>query len=218
MRVTSEFRNLTLNPVPAMKSLRSLICLAALAGSPVSAAIVYSGDVNIPIPYNFAGVYLNVVSGAVVNSQPGDFYGNPAAPWISMDFAGVDVVNGDGLFPAVTGGDQVVALPFDSPVGPLLTYVSGPSASTSHLGAGPGQITAGSPVYLGFAMNPTGGGAQYGWIEVSLNDDVTGGLVMRYAYETVIGATINAGAVPEPGTAAVVAMTGAVALLRRRRR
>jgi hypothetical protein len=73
-------------------------------------------------------------------------------------------------------------------------------------------------VYLGFAMNPTGSGAQYGWIQVSLNDDVTGGLVMRYAYETVIGATINAGAVPEPGTAAVVALTGAVALLRRRRR
>jgi len=201
-----------------MKSLRSLICLAALAGSPVSAAIVYSGDANIPIPYNFAGVYLNVVSGAVVNSQPADFYGSFSSPWISMDFAGVDVVNGDGLFPAVTGDDHVVALSFDSPVGPLLTYVSGPSASTSHLGAGPGQITPGSPVYLGFAMNPTGGGVQYGWIQVSLNDDATGSMIMSYGYETVIGAPINAGAVPEPGTAAVVAMTGAVALMRRRRR
>ena len=44
---------------------RGLVLAGGLAaGSQASAAIVHSGVVNIPIPLNIDGVYLNVVTGA----------------------------------------------------------------------------------------------------------------------------------------------------------
>ena len=48
-----------------------LLCALLLIAMPASrTAIVYSGVVDIPIPQDFGGGYLNVVSGATAFSQP----------------------------------------------------------------------------------------------------------------------------------------------------
>ena len=187
------------------------------AVTPASAAIVYGGTVNIPIPYTFNGVYLNVLTGATSLSEPTDFYGSPSSAWINIDFAGVDVVNGDGLFPLIAAPDQVVNIPFNTTIDGTGTYASGPNASTSHLGSSPGQFQASVPGFIGFRMNPTGGGNQFGWLRVSLNDDPSGGIIHSYAYENAIGIPIGAG-VPEPGSSAAVLLATAGLLVRRRPR
>lgn len=201
-----------------MKSILRLlpaVLLAAVSTAP--AAIVFSGTVGIPIPYTFNGVYLNVLTGQTATSQPSDFYGSPGAPWINIDFAGVDVSNGDALFPSIQNTDQVLNIPLATPIGPAGTYVTGPSASTTHLGSGAGQFVASTPGYIGFSMNPTGGGQQFGWIQVSLNDDNTGGVIHSYAYESTIAAPIAAGAIPEPGVAYALLVTAGLCLWRRKR-
>jgi len=200
-----------------MKSILCLLPVVVLSASSASAAIIYSGAVNIPIPYTFSGVYLNVLTGAATTSQPGDFYGSSAAAWINIDFAGVDVVNGDGLFPLIQAPDQVVNLAYNAPVDSSGTFAAGPSASTTHLGTGPGQFQASVPGFIGFRMNPSGSGDQYGWLQVSLNDDPSGGVIHSYAYESDIGVPIGAG-VPEPGTAANILVAAASLILRRRLR
>ena len=182
-----------------MKSILRLLPVALLlaATSSASAAIVYGGLVNIPIPYTFDGIYLNVITGATTTSEPGDFYSSPSSAWIGMDFAGVDVVNGDGLSPLIVAPDQVVNLVYNTPVDSSGTFAAGPSASTSHLGPAPGQFQPSVSGFIGFRMNPSGGGDQYGWLHVSLNDDLSGGTIHSYAYESTIGMPIGAG-VPEP--------------------
>lgn len=196
--------------------LRLLPAALLVTALPASAAIVYSGAVNIPVPYSFNGVYLNVITGATSLSEPPDFYGSPSAAWINIAFAGVDVVNGDGLFPRAQPSGEVVNIPYNTLIDSSGSYVSGPSASSTHLGAGPGQFQASVPGYIGFRMNLSGSGDQFGWLRVSLNDDSSGGIIHGYAYETLTGLAIPAG-VPEPGTTAVL-LTASLLLLRRRRK
>ena len=201
-----------------MKTILRLLPAALFtAAMPASAAVVHSGAVNVPIPFTFNGVYLNIVTGATSLSEPPDFYGSPTAAWINIDFAGVDVVNGDGLSPMLQVSDQVVNIPYSTAIDGTGTYASGPNASTNHLGSGPGQFQASVPGFIGFRMNPTGGGDQFGWIHVSLNDDSSGGTIDSYAYESSVGIPIGAG-VPEPGTASAVLLAAAGLFIRKRSR
>ena len=200
-----------------MKRIHLLLSFAAIAAIPsASAAIVYSGVRNIPIPYTFDGVYLNIVSGQTTTSEPLDFFGSPSSPWINLDFAGVDIVNGDGLVVIVQNADQAVNVPFGAPIDGTGSFASGPNASTTHLGGGPGQFQAETPGFIGFRMNPTGGGNQFGWIQVSLNDDSSGGTIINYAYEGTLSAPILAG-VPEPASGLLAVITLGTLFNRRRR-
>lgn len=199
-----------------MKLLQHLLPAVLLAAAaPASATIVYSGVANIPIPYTFDGIYLNVVTGATSLTEPPDFYGSPSAAWINIAFAGVDVVTGDGLAPAAMPAGQVVNIPYNTPIDSTGAYVSGPNASSTHLGPGPGQFTASTPGYIGFRINPSGAGDQFGWLRVSLNDDSSGGIIHSYAYESLTGTAIGAG-VPEPGSTAALLFTAAALLFNRR--
>jgi hypothetical protein len=80
---------------------------------------------------------------------------------------------------------------------------------------GPNFLGLGGAVrYLGVKMNLNGTGKiNYGWIGVQItsDDDATANVV-GYGYETVPGTPIAAGAVPEPGTLAIL-MTGGAMLL-----
>jgi hypothetical protein len=201
-----------------MKTLPVLMTAVLLAAaSRSSAAIVHSGPAGIVVPWTFTGVYLNVLTGATSLSEPPDFYGSPTAAWVNVAFGGVDVVSGNGLAPAVQGGDQVVNIPFNTPVDAALLFPTGPNASTTHLGPAPQQFQAGVPGLIGFRMNPTGSGDQFGWLRVTLRDDGSAGTIHDYAYETVVGLPIPAG-VPEPGMVTVLVMGGGALLARRQRR
>jgi hypothetical protein len=155
-----------------------------------------------------------VVTGATSFSQPADF--NSAA-WMNLDFAGVDISNGDTLRPAVAPPDQAINLAFSIPIDGSGTFAAGASASSNHIGSGPGKFVIGTPGYVGFAMNPGGGPDHFGWMQVILNNSPSGGTIVDYAYESTPGVAILAGAVPEPAAAASFAFGLACFLLRRRR-
>lgn len=64
--------------------------------------------------------------------------------------------------------------------------------------------------YLGLRMKLNGSAEyNYGWVGIRIDNqaDATGAVV-GYAYETIPGAPINAGAVPEPGSALLVTLGG----------
>jgi hypothetical protein len=98
---------------------------------------------------------------------------------------------------AITGG------PFDA----VLAYPPNPQAQFAN--------ASGSYIGLGF---PIGGVNHFGWIRVDINNTAGTFTIRDWAYESVAGTAINAGAIPEPTTLGMLA-GGALGLaaLRRRR-
>ncbi len=196
-------------------------CSAAAAAATVGGAaqqsaeatIIYSGVVNINIPSTTAGVYLNVVTG-VNNPSPAAVPGWDVNPWSST---------GLGLFSpgAPAGGVYVVTAPnFGANLAPG-TLISAASLFGSGSSANNAQWNLSSSNNLvGFRFQNEANANQthYGWMRISLAATIAGQprAIVEYAYEDVAGVGINAGAVPTPGTLALLGL-GAAGLLRRRR-
>jgi hypothetical protein len=62
------------------------------------------------------------------------------------------------------------------------------------------------------------GNTHYGWVEVEVPFFAAGGTIRSFAYESQPGVPIVAGAVPEPGTALLLAIGSLLPLARRHRR
>lgn len=63
--------------------------------------------------------------------------------------------------------------------------------------------------YLGLRMKLNGSAEyNYGWVGIRIDNQDATGAVVGYGYETTPGAPINAGAVPEPGSALLAALGG----------
>ena len=75
------------------------------------------------------------------------------------------------------------------------------------------QLPEGTPTYLGFRFD-LGSGYQYGWIGVTRTVEQLE--AFAWGYETEAGVPIPAGAIPEPGTLAALALGAAAALTSRR--
>ncbi len=196
-------------------------CSAAAAAATVGgvaqqsaeATIIYSGVVNLNVPSTVAGLYLNVVTG-VNSSSPAAVPGWDVNPWNAT---------GLGLFSpaAPAGGAYVVTAPnFGANLAPG-TLISGASLFGSGSSANNAQWNLNSSNNLvGFRFQNEANANQihYGWMRISLS--TTAGsqprTIVEYAYEDVAGVGINAGAVPTPGTLALLGL-GAAGLLRRRR-
>jgi hypothetical protein len=192
----------------------TLLALATASAS--HAGIVWSGPANVPVPFNFDGVYLNPFTGATSATQPADWN---AAPWLNPFFGGVDIGNDALMRPVITGADQVVNLGLGETISAASTFAAGESGSTTHVGAAANQFQLGTPGYLGFAFEPTIGGATYyGWAQIKISN--TGaGTILGWAYDDAPGTAIRAGAtpVPEPGTALFGLALLGTALIRRHR-
>ena len=201
-----------------MKTRLLLSTLLALATASAShAAIVWSGTMNVPVPFTFDGVYLNPFTGATAATQPTDWN---AAPWLNPFFGGVDIGSDALLRPVITGADQVVNLGVGETISAASTFAAGESGSTTHVGAAANQFHLGTPGYLGFAFEPALGGATYyGWAQLTISNTGAGTL-HDWAYENAAGTAIRVGAVavPEPGTALFGLALLGTALTRRVRR
>ena len=205
---------------------RLLLLLALLlpVTMPASrAAIVYSGVQNIPIPFDFDGVYLNIVSGATAFSQPGTWN---TEQWLNPFFGGVGIANSALVLPVITGADQIVKLFAGTPIGSGSNFALGESGSSTHTGPAANQFQIGAAGFMGYKWQPPGGGFDYyGWLRLEVNN-LGVGKITDWAYENTAGANILAGAgavapIPEPSQACqfmLMALPGACLLVRRRRR
>jgi hypothetical protein len=196
-----------------MKTIPLFLGLSIMTGG-AQAAIVYSGAQNIPIPYTFAGIYVNPLTLATSTTEPVSFN---SSPWFNFGFGGVDISNGDLLTPIVVTGDVVEKLIPLTLVDNSRSFTMGASASSTHMGAGAAQFQADTPGYMGFSFEPTVGGAtHYGWAQVTLRDDGSAGNIVAWAYEDTPATAIPVGAVPEPSSSLLLSLLGLLACRRKR--
>lgn len=193
------------------------LCALLLIATPASrAAIVYSGVQDIPITQDFAGVYLNVVSGATALSQPGTWN---TASWLNPFFGGVGIGNSALLLPVITGTNQIVKLAAGATIGSSSNFAPGESGSSTHVGPAANQFVVGAAGFIGYKWQPPGGGPDYyGWLDIEINN-AGAGRIIDWAYQSAPGTGIQAGAtgVPEPTSAVLLGVACAGLAIRRRR-
>lgn len=186
---------------------------AGLVGteSQADADVTYRIGVNINVPSNIDGVYLNVTSGAtgtLGGSVPGwdvNPYGAAANQFFSA-FAG-------GNFVSAVGGGNPMSLAYGTNVDGTNLF----GGSTAAVAQGVNGWVVGDNI-LGFRFTHDGTNqTHYGWMLLNVTN-FTGGqprTIVSYAFENTPGAAITA--VPEPSTFGFLA-AGAVGLLAARRR
>jgi hypothetical protein len=180
------------------------------------AAVVWSGNVNIPIPATVSGVYLNVVTGATGTSST--LAGWDVNPWNSGTL---------NMFSSTTSG-QTVATNYSNNGGSTTTWanlvVGAPIAPGGNFSSNVGTQTLQNTVNLnssnncvGFRFqNETDGQIHYGTMRIQFGADINTRSIVGYAYESVANTGITACA-PEPTSIALLAL-GALGLTARRRR
>lgn len=193
-----------------------LACAAAGAAVAVTnvaeAALVHSGPVNIVIPDNIDGLYMNVVTGQTSPPALPGFAGYDINPYSTPN--GQFNLWGPTANTWFNNGGTVYNLAQGTMIGGASTLFGRPGA-TSVLG----QMNLNSSNnLLGFRFVNEANGNQihHGWIRVQFGS--AGGIrsIVEYGYESVAGASIAAGVVPAPGALALLGLAG-LATGRRRR-
>ena len=201
---------------PATAAAVSAFALVAGLSSPAHAVIVYSGPIDLVVPDNIDGLYLNVVTGATGTSGlstpgwdinpysavPGQFnlWGATTTTWLSPSgliggpypLAAGTLIDASGTFTRPGGGTNVGT-----------------------------QVTLGAPNLFGFRFtNEAGGTTHFGWLEVTFGATAGERSITGYAFESTPGFGIQAGVVPEPATVALMlaGLAGVGAAARRARK
>jgi len=177
------------------------------------AAIVSSGPVNINIPVTTAGIYLNVVTGATGTSS--SLPGWDVNPWGSSNLAYFSSAGGP-TYVQRTGGGATANLAAGTLIGGASVYGASNAANT---GSEAHVFNGVNIIGFRFQNEANGNAIHYGWMKISLGASFTDAAraIVEYAYEDQAGVGIQAGAVPTPGTAALLAL-GAVGMAGRRRK
>ncbi len=171
------------------------------------ADVIYSGLQDIPIPANFDGVYLNLVTQQHATTEISGWDVNPF-------FGGLGIANSPSFQPTRLGtdsGDSIVPLSFGSSINGSLSFASGYGGSgaednSGHLGPGLSQFTDGQSAYFGFQVTRNGS-ASYGWMQVTLTRNGSTGVIQDWAYDTS-GGTMLAGATGSVGAAPIIVQAG----------
>lgn len=187
--------------------------LTIALGVSAHAAIVSFTGMDIPIPTNPEGVYVDLHTGTSGGSQ---FSGADANFFFGGFVIGNDAdlgVSAPSWQPvrlAADNASSIANLPFGTSVGLGSLFGDDFGGSFTHI---PGEFTAGTPGYIGFSLD-TGGGPLYGWALVTLEANTTEGVLHAWAFQDD-GSALMVG-VPEPGSL-LLALLGVATLLRRRR-
>ncbi len=180
--------------------------LALFSAESAEGAVTYSGLQNIAIPANFEGVDLDV---------------NGDSTWdLNFFFGGLGVANNDSLRPAAMGAGsssniRLFSLGSEVKNTSLFTDgygVSGAEDNSGHLGPGTSQFGDGAAGYLGFKLERPSDTPVYGWMQVVLTRNGSGGLIKDWAIDDS-GAPIISGFVGfAPGASVTTVSTGTVAV------
>jgi hypothetical protein len=179
------------------------------AASSSFAAIVWSGPVNIPIPANLDGVYLNVLTGATGTSGAG------TAGWDINPYGSTSLLVFTPSTPAGSTGSIAANLALGATIGAASTFTAGvatPPAAALNLNS--------TNNYIGFRFfNEGASTVHYGWLQIGLGANTTAGrTIVSYAFESSPLTSIQAGVVPEPGTYALMGLGLAGLMVAARRR
>jgi hypothetical protein len=220
-----------------MRWVRLVVSAGALVAALAPAAqaqVVYSGLVNLTIPNNFDGLFVNVVTGTAyagpgfpVCPGPGcgyDFnlFGSTAWDFFNPGSSGqspsTPVPAAEKGLVAATTSSAASSLLVGSVIGASSTFNTGAVVSASNL-------LGGTDRYFGFRFRnegstPTSHTVHFGWARVRLVNGQAGTLV-DYAFNATPGASITVGpsvVVPEPSTYALIGTGLAMLVAVRRRR
>jgi len=191
-------------------------CAAATVAGSSSAAIVWSGIVNLNVPSNFDGVYLNVVTGATATSGFAGYDVNPYNSSTLSWFSPAASTTGGFVRGGGSSATLVDNLAFGTVIGAGAAFAYGNGGSES-TGATAFNLSS-TQNLVGFRfVNEAGGGVHYGWMRMEIGATLGGQprAIVEWAYESVAGATITAGTIPAPGAVALLGLAG---LAGRRRR
>lgn len=196
-----------------------LLLLVALAAvGPASAALIYSGVRDHPIPTTFQGMYLDLISGDVIPGEDIDF----TSSQVNFFFGGDGIASGPQFLP-VRAANSNTAMTVNLPLGTVIdaTSVTGPETfggSSDHIGPGPSQFPGSGDGYLGFRLDADENGTYTnGWMRVSLTNGSAEGVVHEWVYSDTPGEPVTVGVIPEPAALLLLASGSLVLALRRRR-
>jgi MYXO-CTERM domain-containing protein len=191
------------------------------ATAAANAAIVYSGVVNFSCAIDIDGTYINVETGQLTNGPGAGVPGWDVNPYRSGTGSGMNFFSptGGGMVSAASGTGPAINLASGTLIGASSNFSS--STSTIAFGSAAGQWQYASNNIVGFRFVSSAGTTHYGWMRFLMGSQpATGNLVTRtvvdFAYESVAGGSIAAGAVPAPGALALLGVAGLAGTRRRR--
>ena len=191
------------------------------ATAAANAAIVYSGVVNFSCAIDIDGTYINVETNQLTNGPGAGVPGWDVNPYRSSSGSGMNFFNptGGGMVSAAAGVGPALNLAAGTLIGSTSNFSS--STATIAFGSAAGQWQYASNNIVGFRFVSSAGTTHYGWMRFLMGSQpATGNLVTRtvvdFGYESVAGASIEAGAVPAPGALALLGVAGLAGKRRRR--
>lgn len=184
------------------------LALPAVLIPAAQAQVIWSGPVNLNLPSNIDGIYLNVVTG-VTGSTGGSVAGWDVNPYGSATLSFFSPTPAASSGYVANLGDntgRVDNLPYGTAIGP---------GSVFSTGALPGETTGATAFTLNsvenlvgfrFQNELNGNQVHYGWMRFSLSSGAATQprSIVEYAYESTAGAEIFAGVVPEPASASLL--------------
>jgi MYXO-CTERM domain-containing protein len=203
------------------KHIVAAAAVAAGVAASANAAIVYSGVVNFACAIDIDGTYINVETGQLTNGPGAGVPGWDVNPYRSSSGSGMNFFSptGGGMVSAAAGVGPALNLAAGTLIGSTSNFSS--STATIAFGSAAGQWQYGTNNIVGFRFVSSAGTTHYGWMRFLMGaQPASGNLVTRtvvdFAYESVAGASIQAGAVPAPGALALLGVAGLASARRRR--
>jgi MYXO-CTERM domain-containing protein len=203
------------------KHIVAAAAVAAGVAASANAAIVYSGVLNFACAIDIDGTYINVETNQLTNGPGSGVPGWDVNPYRSSSGSGMNFFSptGGGMVSAAAGVGPALNLAAGTLIGSTSNFSS--STATIAFGSAAGQWQYGTNNIVGFRFVSSAGTTHYGWMRFLMGaQPASGNLVTRtvvdFAYESVAGASIEAGAVPAPGALALLGVAGLAGARRRR--